>query len=150
MMVQGETLMTGATGCTVYSPWFEGCGSGATFAVEVGARTGGSPSPGIFEIQVETKISDDADSAATTLPRADVEGAWLPVSAGLPDTNPEYISSARYSGFKELVRFKYLLATVSPAKFFSVHFRMLPPLWQSNCLGCSIEEELVKDIQMET
>jgi hypothetical protein len=150
-MVQGETLMTGDAGCVVHSPWFEGCGSGATFAVEVGPRTSGKPTSGTLQILVETKNSEDADSERVTLERVDVPGFWFPFSATEEEEHgdSDYVSTARFTGFKELVRFKYVLAAIEPAKFFSVHFRMLPPLWEANCLGCSIEEKLERDVQME-
>jgi hypothetical protein len=145
--------MTGVDGCSVYSPWFEGCGSGATFAVEIGSRTSGKPASGTLQILVETKNSEDTDSTITVLERVDLPlpGFWFPYSANEEEehSGSEYVSTARFTGFKELVRFKYILATIEPEKFFSVHFIMLPPLWEANCLGCSIEERLERDVQME-
>jgi hypothetical protein len=146
MMIQGETLIAGDGDCVAFSPWFEACGSGATFVVEVGPRTGG---PGTFEIRVETKNTENDDASATTLDRVDTLGPWVAFPDPSGGDDPVYINPARYTGFKELVRFKYVLEVEPPARRLSVHFRMLPPLWEANCLGCSIEDELARDVQME-
>ena len=139
MMLQGEMLVTGTAGLTVYSPWFEACGDAATFAIEVSGMTPGSPSPGTMEVRVQTKRLEDSDGEAATLDRVG-GGFWWAVASGVPKADP--VSVTRYLGFKELVRFQYLLATVSPAKTFWAHSRMLPPMWEGNCIACAVETEL--------
>ena len=140
-MLQGETLIAGTGGLTAYSPWFEACGDAATFAIEVSGRMSGSPIPGTMEVRVQTKRLEDSDAEASTLDRVG-GGFWWAVASGVPEADPVTVSVARYLGFKELVRFQYLLATVSPAKEFWAHSRMLPPMWEGNCIACAVETEL--------
>jgi len=148
MMVIGEMLTCeNGTTTSVFSPWFEACGDGATFAIELGPR---SPfDEGELEVRVQTKGLDEDDAAADYLDRKDETGSWVPWGPlpFEPDDSPILVSTARYEGFKELVRFQYLLETVPPVRAWRVHCRMLPPLWQNNCLECTVEKQLVSEVQ---
>ena len=136
MMLIGETLATGTLGLVVYSPWFEACGNAATFAIEVlsvsSADAGGGA--GQMVVQVQTKGLEDKDASAITLD----PGNWTLTVAG--------VESMRFSDFKDLVRFKYILSVVAPSKDYRIHYRMLPPMWEGNRLCCSVETELSKDV----
>ena len=144
MMMLGEALF--ATNATItYSPWFESCGDGAVFACEIMAiqREGDPPTGNVtahLEIEVETKSTADDDASTITLTRQDSGEAWGDLFVG--------VITARYSGFKDLVRFKYLMILDVQAISLSAHFRMLPPMWQANCLNCSVEKELRTEVDM--
>jgi len=135
MMVIGETLVAGSGGTTVCSPWFEACGNAATFVVEVLRFLPGT-NQGRLRIVVRTKNSEDTDPG-TVIERTDFAGQWDIVRVG--------VNSARYEGFLELVRFEYQLTVVAPNASCSAHLRMLPPIWESNCIDGDIEAFLEKE-----
>lgn len=135
-MIIGESLIAGTT---TYSPWFEASGDAATFAVEImGIVATGFEDPGgnvisQLVVNVETKKGDSPDGDASTL-----SGAIITSALGE--------AAVRFSGFSELLRFRYevQLGTYS---FYVMHLRMLPPLWQCNQLQESLEGALEPSVQ---
>jgi len=137
-MMIGETLVAQAT---AYSPWFEADADGATFAVEVlGIIATGNEDPGgnivsQLVVAVETKKADDPDGSATALP-------------GQLARNTRGTSAGSFSGFEELVRFRYEVQIAS-FDFFAVHFRMLPPMWLCNRTQGTLEDVLEKGLDAD-
>lgn len=136
-MVIGETIATGVAGTTLFSPWFEAFGNSATFALECLRFLPGT-GMATLTIEVQTKKTEDSDSLATTLDPAP-PSAWVVERIG--------VTARRYVGFTELIRFKYIYASVPPTKDATMHYRMLPPLWESNRLCCDLETTLTKQVE---
>ena len=116
--VIGDTVFEGADSSTtpkssLYSPWFPRGGDAAVFTLEVISINGLT-----LTWVVETKNSEDANSAAST-----VGSAVTATTTGLKYT-------ATLTGFEELVRFRY--DTGSSASMDWVHFRALNPSWAYN------------------
>lgn len=117
----------------VHTHWFPGQGDMASFIMEIMAQSiqtsGGTPaSKPRLKMIVETKNSDDLDSAATSPGSATFEansGTSFPATA-----------SVSGSGLKELVRLTFELeetetTSIAERTFFSV-FRALNPSWQTH------------------
>ena len=117
-MILGEMLMTGTT---ARGPWFRRLGDAVTFfcdAVAIAATTE-------MEISIETKNTEDADSAATSPVLPPLASSWIVNATGS--------SSIRVSALKELVRFQYIVSfTGGGGGQGFIHFRMPPPAWEVN------------------
>lgn len=108
----GETIVREATDSTTYTGfWMPRLADEATYGVDVVGATGA-----IFEIAVQTKNSEDADSAATVL------GSFNTMAAS-------GVTKWTESGAKEWVRY-VIKPTGSTAGM--AHFQFLAPQWVYN------------------
>jgi hypothetical protein len=115
----------------VYSPWFPRGGNAGTIATEIlvisrAATDGSSSSTPKLEMTVQTKNTDQADSAATD------KGSAESASTGAMKVEPSVAT-----GLLELVRIKFRLydsESINPflPRTFYVVFRALNPSWETN------------------
>lgn len=124
-MIIGQTIVAVATGAdgtsvttTVYTPWIASWGNAAIFSFEVIALGGNAT----FTAQVQTKNSEDADSAAVN--KGTLNSQTAPGTYSIGDA----------SGLLELVRVEIkLIAThASGVRTAHAHFRPLNPAWKTN------------------
>jgi hypothetical protein len=106
----------------VTSPWFDRRGDSALFTIDVSNMSIIAPtSEPQLTVSIETKNTEDLDSAATPVTSMVIGGSG--------------ISQVQGTGLKELVRYQYVLTDVGSdpiARTFFVIFRMLDPEWFSN------------------
>jgi len=114
-MIIGQTLIMVAG--TYYSPWFPRQGDSAVFSAQAIALT--ASFAGSLNVYIETKNAIQVDGSAGTA----TNGTFYLSAVGVAGT-------ALVSGLSELVRFKYVPTGTTAGQF--VHFRILPPAWQSN------------------
>ena len=126
MTTIGQTVMAGdGTGTTYYSPWFPRGGNQGNFVCDLIATNKMSS----FNIQVQTKNSEDSDKdrvnvgSPATITLTKGEQTEFKRGAVLSDT--------ANIGFKELVRFEYVLVAET-SSVGTVHFRMQNVSWLSN------------------
>lgn len=115
MVVIGTTLHFQSAG-TYYSPWFPRQGNAATFALELIAQSAANIG---ITVTVWTKNQEDKDSSATQITTSTLEKA----SVG--------VASAYFKGFKELVRFKYVVKNGTASGDWAT-YQMLNPSWETN------------------
>jgi len=112
-MILGETVV--ATGVqTYYGYWMQAGGNDGVAAVEVFFNSEASA----FTVVLETKSSDEPDSAATNLG----SGVLVTTAGSTPTTYQMLVSNA-----KDLVRYKLV-----SSKFGIIHIQYAQPLWQPN------------------
>lgn len=118
-MIIGDTIGAppSPASTVVYSPWFSRQGDAATFALQIIEIDGANVS-----LDVQTKNTDDADPGAS----ATVDGTAI--SNQTSTSTPHEV---RYTGFEELVRFKYTVKGTGSSMGFA-HIRMLNPAWEVN------------------
>lgn len=116
-MLIGQTVFVpaaGAPGTVLYGPWMPRGGNAFAAVLELmraSATTGWS-----FKVDIETKNAEDSDAAPTNL------GAITQTTAGT--------YAGTFTGCLELVRYKYLITGGGTDRW--IHFRMNPPVWQTN------------------
>jgi hypothetical protein len=113
-MILGELLH--AATIAAYSPWFERQADAAVFCLRVVATCRGGTG---FGVNVETKNTQDADSAASKIGSFAVS---VPAVAGT-------YSTGVLKDMKELVRYAY---SETGAADEWVHFQMMDPEWLWN------------------
>lgn len=117
-MLIGQSVLAPTGGATYYSPWFPRQGNECTAVIEV-MRASGTLSS--FTCQVQTKTNEDPDSSAVNVGAA-FNVAWL--------TTASKTTNEPRSGFKELVRYKFVVAGSGATRW--IHFRSNTPLWEPN------------------
>jgi len=112
-MLLGETVV--ATGAkTFYGYWMQAGGNDGVAAAEVFYNSVADA----FTVLLETKSSDEPDSAATNLG----SGVLVTAAGGTPTTYQMLVSNA-----KDLVRYKLV-----SSKDGIIHIQYAQPLWQPN------------------
>lgn len=125
LTVRGVSTTTVTT--TVFSPWFPRGGDYGLFTLEVIKFSDGSASSSL-KVEMTHKNSsdpgngDDIGSSANTI---NGDATTLRVTKNM-DTNVSL-----FTGFKELVRYKFTFTRTSSTTDVSywAMFRMLPPVW---------------------
>ena len=112
MMILGETLI-GKSAEVFYSYWMPSGGNDAIGAIDVIFMSAASA----FDIKMETKNSEQADSAASVVG-----------SQTISSTTPG-VTKVSVTGAKELVR--YVIAAKDGSDQ-SLHFQLLQPQWVPN------------------
>ena len=114
-MIIGQIVEKKPSTVTRYEgPWTARRGDRASYAIELIEQSNG----GDFRFKVETKNSEDADSAATNL----TSDITVGTTAGLVETSA--------TGAKEWVR--YVIFTVNDGDAGFIAFRTLDPQWAEN------------------
>lgn len=116
MMLLGETFSGKTVAQDFYGFWMPAGGNAGVAAVEVFHNSTASA----FSWVLETKSSDEPDSAATAL-----GSAVAVTSTGSTVTTYQ----AAVSGAKDLVRYKLRFNGTTAA---SIHLQFAQPLWQPN------------------
>ena len=130
-MIIGHTIFSKTSGDQepsardlYYSPGFPREGNWASFACDIVD----SEDIDLFEVEIQTKNSEDSDKDSTNLGTNSVT-----LTDGLVTTFSEGAALGSSSAaFKELVRYQYKLQLSEFASFGWVHFRMLDPSWLTN------------------
>lgn len=127
-MILGQLLDgIASTTSTYFSPWFPRGGNLAKFTCQVFEFDEIDK----FQISVQTKNSEDSDKDATAPQGGSAQNMTLTQLALTTWEVGANLSSAN-AGFKELVRFKYEVVSLTASTEPWVHFRVLNPLWLSN------------------
>ena len=117
---------------TYYSPWFPRMGTRATFGCNVVAA---SPGVDSFEIQVQTKRSED-DNREESIENVGAAEDISTLSADSVEVFQRGNSLAGADGpttwgFRDLIRFKYTLQSKETGRAW-LCMRMLAPSWETD------------------
>lgn len=122
-MYDAQTIqMQGTTATDIYSPWFPRGGDYGLFTLEVAAIGGAGP-PTLTVAMVQKNSSDPGNGDAITtysISRTAAGRTTIDFAAG---------GSPTFSGFEELVRYKFTLSGGSANITSWATFRMLAPVW---------------------
>jgi len=126
----GETLYKGIAGSSadtyVYTPWMRSSGDTAVYGVQIINISSGCT----LSWNVETKNSEDADSAATALMASD----QAETSTGVKYSKDGGGSTAPLDACLELYRYRFATGS-GYSTTEGVNFRELAPAWQLNGIG---------------
>ena len=114
-------LLTASSSVEVYSPWFPRGGDSARFTLDVIKSHATSGATITFEVEAWTKNREETGDGAD----ADTSVSISSVSGR---TTTEWLSTSSV-GFKELVRYRFILGNSGKSGTVWILFRMLPPVW---------------------
>ena len=114
MLLGQSVLAPTGSGATYFGPWVPRQGNGFLATIQVLFASAGFS----VVVEVQTKNEEDNDSVSSI------------VSLGTMTATATGLTQAKFTGCKELMRYKYSVTGTGSLQW--LHMRMNPPIWQPN------------------